>query len=195
MGVFETLIGILTKPDKTLENEKKASFGSAVVYGLILLLIYFIINTIILIVSPSMSSKSSDVIKLALGISMPAGASVILISLLTLVLFVIIALLAGLWLHVVIKLFSGKGSLGQTYKSIIYSATPISFLSWIPLVSIVAGVWSLYLQVLGLRKFHEVKSGTASAIIIAYIISLYILMIIFASIFVKPIDTSFLMAQ
>jgi hypothetical protein len=56
--------------------------------------------------------------------------------------------------------FEGKGAYEGVYRVVAYAGV-MSLLSWIPIVGIFAGLYGLYLQIVGLEKVHKVTAGQA----------------------------------
>ncbi len=64
------------------------------------------------------------------------------------------------------KMLKGQGNLYDTYKALFYAATPSLLLGWIPYVSILGALWTLYLAVKGVSKLHNVSMLRAFGIVI-----------------------------
>jgi hypothetical protein len=65
---------------------------------------------------------------------------------------------AGIY-HLLIRLFGGKGDYATTYRTMVYTYTPMLLFGWIPLVGLVASLYSLYLFVKGVSKLHRISVG------------------------------------
>jgi len=63
-------------------------------------------------------------------------------------LYVFILLLTTGYLHVILKLAGGKGSIGDTLKMIAYGDAPGLLFGWIPYFATVAAVWAAVIQLL-----------------------------------------------
>jgi pilus assembly protein TadC len=80
--------------------------------------------------------------------------------------------------------FGAKKGLNQTLKSVFYGGSPNYLLGWIPLINIIAGLWSLVLAGIGLTRLQGIKGGKAAgAIIIAILIPLIITMVLLFAFF------------
>lgn len=86
--------------------------------------------------------------------------AVVLIPFLILILFPI-----TLILHLLIKLFGGKGNLGATFSALTFSSGPIIF-SWVPLVSVIAFLLSIFLLANSLKSLHQISGLKATLILI-----------------------------
>lgn len=84
--------------------------------------------------------------------------------------------------YIFAKILKGKGNLYDTYKALFYAATPGLLLGWIPYVSILGALWTLYLAVKGISKLHNVSMLRAFGIVIGLplIIALIIIIILSA---------------
>ena len=77
--------------------------------------------------------------------------------------------------HLFVLMFGGKQGYGQTYKAMVYGATPTFLLGWIPLIGFPMYIYSLVLQVIGFKEMHNISYTRAS---LARIIPLLIMLII-----------------
>ncbi len=71
------------------------------------------------------------------------------------ILLLFIVFIQGFETHVFVLLFGGRKGVVQTMKTIMYAFTPVIFLGWIPIISIVGGVWTYILIVIGIRENQE----------------------------------------
>jgi len=95
----------------------------------------------------------------------------------------VLLFIGAAWLHLWVYLFGGRKGYRETLKALAFGETPALLLGWIPLVGILAGIWSLVLSVLGVRELHGITTGRAlGAVIIAVIIPL-LLLVLLASFF------------
>lgn len=52
----------------------------------------------------------------------------------------------------------------QTLKAVLYGATPVCVVGWVPLIGLFAGgIWALVVTVIGLRELHGITTGRAVA--------------------------------
>ena len=76
----------------------------------------------------------------------------------------------------------GKNGLLQTIKAVIYGDTPSLILGWIPIINVIAMIWSLIVGVIGVRQLHGLSTGKAVlAVILAILIPAVIIGILFAT--------------
>jgi hypothetical protein len=82
---------------------------------------------------------------------------------------------AGIF-HLLVRLIVGAGNSGYeaTFRVPSY-ATVVSLVSWIPIIGLLASLYSLYLQIVGLREIHETTTGKAIWVFVAYIVVVIVL--------------------
>ena len=67
----------------------------------------------------------------------------------------------------------------QTFKALMYGATPSLLLGWIPFINFLALIWALIVEIIGIRQLHEISTGRAvAAVILAIIIPLVVWFVI-----------------
>ena len=67
----------------------------------------------------------------------------------------------------------------QTFKALMYGATPSLLLGWIPVIGFLAAIWALIVEIIGIRQLHEISTGRAvAAVILAIIIPLVVWFVI-----------------
>lgn len=69
-------------------------------------------------------------------------------------------------IHLIAMLLKGKGNYAATYKAMMYANTPSSLLGWIPLLGFVFSLYSIYLEIMGISKLHNVSMLRAAAIVL-----------------------------
>ena len=76
-------------------------------------------------------------------------------------------------LHVVVRLVVGAESPGikATFRVPSYAAVT-NLISWVPIISVLALLYSAYLQVVGIREMHETTTGKAVGVFLGYLITL-----------------------
>ena len=79
-------------------------------------------------------------------------------------------LVVGL-IHLFIKLVGGKSDYNATFKLTCYSYAP-SLLSFVPVLGIIAYIYSVVLQVIGTHKLHNITLGKSALAILLPIIIL-----------------------
>ncbi|MHC1756246.1 MAG: YIP1 family protein [Methanosarcina sp.] len=78
-------------------------------------------------------------------------------------------------LYVIYKVLGGKGSYEGTVRFVSY-ATAVLVVSWIPLVGWIAGLYGIYLYIVGGMYVHDVSMGKSAIAILLPTILVFILM-------------------
>lgn len=103
----------------------------------------------------------------------------------------ILTILFSLWLHLWVYILGGRKGLIETAKAVIYGSTPGMLLGWIPLIGFLFCLWSIVLQIIGVRELQEMSSGKAlAALVIAVMIPLIILVLLAMYLFVSTVSMS-----
>ncbi len=87
----------------------------------------------------------------------------------------IIGFVAAFLLYLWLRLFGGKGNYLKTYQLYVYSNTPNMLLGWLPIISIIAGIYGLYILIVGTREIHKI--GNKKSILI-YLIPMIVIVIL-----------------
>lgn len=167
-------IDFLKSPEKSFGSIKGEKLGEAFKFMLVVSVIFAVINGI---VAGLMAEYFSA------GFGMPGTMLlpvVILVSIVGSYIAIIIGLtIWGLWLHLWAYIFGAKKGLEQTMKSVYYGSSPYYLLGWIPVISIIFGIWALVLHWMGIKNLHGMEGGKAAlALIIAIIIPLVIAVVV-----------------
>lgn len=88
-------------------------------------------------------------------------------------------IIAGLVLHVFAYLVGARKGLEQTLKTVIYGFTPTALLGWIPFVGVIFSIWTLVLEVVGLRELHKLTTGRAVIAVLLPIIIVGVIVMVF----------------
>ena len=167
MGIVEKIKGFLFSPSETFDASKEDTLGDAFKYYIILLLIPALLSAVIAAVAFSLFAGF-------FGRMLP-GFMPALLALAG----AIGVLIGGLWLHIWVYLMGGRKGLTQTFKALMYGATPSLLLGWIPFINFLASIWSLIVEIIGIRQLHEISTGRAvAAILLAIIIPLIVSLVI-----------------
>ena len=67
---------------------------------------------------------------------------------------------AGILYFIAQQFFEGKGSYEGMYRVVAYAGV-VNLLTWIPVVGLFAGLYGLYLQIVGVEKVHKITAGQA----------------------------------
>jgi hypothetical protein len=81
---------------------------------------------------------------------------------------------AGILHLIAQQFFEGKGAYEGVYRVVAYAGT-VNLLAWIPVVGFVAGLYGLYLQIVGLEKVHKITPGQA-VVTVLIVFAVYLIM-------------------
>ncbi len=170
--------GFIMKPVETFQKVKGGSLGDAFVYYLILLVIDAILSSLVVLaigISAMSFYESIPGMKGAVPIIMFFG---------TLIGGIIGVFIGGAWLHIFVWALGGKNGYGQTVRAIMYGSTPGLPLGWIPLIAFIGAIWTIVLNILGIKELQEISTGRAvAAVVLAGVILIVIVMIIAVAMF------------
>ena len=177
-------ISFLTDPGKNFDAEKSTSLNEAFKHMLVLAIIAAVMGAVTAVFWTNFVTSF-----IPIGSLPPEAAGFLsapFIFVMTLVAgyvgVIIVSVVWGLWLHLWAYVLGAKSGLEQTMKSVFYGGTPNYLLGWIPLVNIIAMIWSWVLTGMGMVRFHGITGGRAAlAIIIALVIPVVIGVAIFAA--------------
>ncbi len=184
LSIGERIKGFLFSPSTTFDASKEDTIGDALKYFVVILAIYAVISAFIAAVAFSLFAAMLGMLGVPM---MPLGAGAGALAAIGVFVGAIIGgiigiFIGGLWLHLWVFLVGGRNGVGQTIKAVTYGMTPSLLLGWIPVVGIIAGIWALIVEIIGVRQLHELSTGKAVlAVIIAVIIPAIIIGAIIAT--------------
>jgi len=173
LSIVERIKGFLFSPSETFDASKEDTLGDAFIYFVVMLAIYAVLIAIITAGAYSLIGGMPGMFGAPV---MPWGAAMgpllgVLFFVYVLVGGIIGVFILGLWLHLWVYLFGGRNGLIQTIKAVVYGETPGLVLGWIPIINIIAAIWSIIVSVIGVRQLHGLSTGKA---VIAVILALLI---------------------
>jgi hypothetical protein len=181
LSMWERIKGFLFSPSATFDASKGDTLGDAFKYFVVFLVIYALLIAIIASAVMSLFAGMFGMFGL-----MPFGATM---GLAAAVFFFIAALIggiiaifiSGLWLHIWVYLVGGRQGVGKTIIAVLYGETPYLLLGWIPIINFIAVIWTLIVEIIGVRQLHGLTTGKAVlAVILAIIIPLIVFGVLFA---------------
>jgi len=91
--------------------------------------------------------------------------------------FILIVLFFGLYLHAVVLVVGGKCGVKQTLKASMLGSVPMLLLGWIPVIWIIRDLWSFGLIVFGIQELHKLdpKNNRMWLFIVATLFLYYVL--------------------
>lgn len=166
-GFINKVKGFLLDPTETLIAHRDESLGDALQYFITFLVIYGVLTGIMLGLFMGMVGGMAGV---EAGLS-PFGAGglaalgslgMVIMSIIFIIIFGVIALfIGGIILHIFVYIAGGRKGLTTTIRTIIYSITPNLIFGWIPFIGLLAGFWTLALEILAIKELHEISTTRA----------------------------------
>ena len=192
LSLRERITGFLFSPSTTFDASKEDTLGDAFTYFVIILAIYAILIAIIAAVAFSLLAGMFELfgvpMAMPLGATMGFAAAIIFFSA-ALIGGIIGILISGLWLHIWVYLVGSRKGLGKTIIALLYGQTPYLLLGWIPIINFIAMLWTLVVEIIGVRQLHELTTGKAViAVILALIIPLIVFGVLFAVFFMPMLQ-------
>ncbi len=186
MDFVDKVKGFLLEPSNTLYNSREDSLIEALKYYIILVLIYSVLETLIRIFFGELIVSMMG--KYAM-ISGDAEMKDIIVNSIYYIIYAVPGIfISGTFLHLGVYVAGGKKGSNQTLKALVYTSTPSLLFGWIPVMNIIAGMWSLGLNIIGIREFHEISTGRAIlAVLIPLIFLLSLIAILSGSILLPGI--------
>jgi len=173
--------GLLVSPVETFQASRADRTDVAAPYLIVLLLVHAIMTALISLIGIS-----------AMGVfahMAPRFAMPVAVFFSVLIGGAVLTILFSLWLHLWVYLLGGRKGLLETAKAVIYGLTPAMLLGWIPLIGLLFCLWSVVLQIIGIRELQEMSSGKAlAAMVIAVMIPLIVLVLLAMYFFVSMVS-------
>jgi hypothetical protein len=174
LSIVERVKGFLFSPSATFDASKEDTLGDAFTYFVVILAIYAILMAIIATVVFSLISGMLGMFGVPLA--MPFGAAMgpvvgVAFFIAAIVGGIIGILIGGLWLHLWVYLLGGRNGVVQTLKAGIYGSTPYLILGWIPLINVIAMIWGLIVEIIGVRQLQGFSTGKA---VLAFILAIIV---------------------
>lgn len=153
-NITKRLFKILKRPSETFEEISDEPIGESYKYFLILTIILalliMILGSIYIVVVMAGFFEKYPLLKW---------------SILPIILFLFPALsfcilfLCSFILHIFVLIFSGKGGINKTIKSVIYSSTPSILSLWFPPLFLISLFWSFSILYIGIKNLHKMNSN------------------------------------
>ncbi|MCX9014375.1 MAG: YIP1 family protein [Candidatus Methanoperedens sp.] len=184
MDFVEKAKGFLMEPSKTFDSSKEDTLEEAIKYYAVIVAVYSLLSTVVFAIA--MTGSFGSMMGMGqLGTMMGVGAGIggaVVLFVIMVVFGLIGVFISGAIVHIGVLIVGGKKGITQTIKAVMYGSTPGLLLGWIPLIGGLAGIWSLVLEVLGVRQLQEVTTGRAIIAVIIPLVIMVILVIIFAAV-------------
>ncbi len=185
MDFLEKVKGLLLDPSKTFDSLKDEPLEEAIKYYAIIAAIYSALFALMFAFAGSLFGSMMGFRNL--GTMMGAGAGIgaaVIFFVMFMIFLIASAFIGGAILHIFVYIAGGRKGIVQTIKAGMYGSTPSLLLGWIPLVSIIAAIWSLIVEIIGIRQLHELTTGRAILAILIPIILAIILAMVLAALLV-----------
>ncbi len=193
MDYFELMKGFLLSPVETFRRVRDTDLGDSLKYYLILLVINAVLTSIVMLAMVNTTWLAISGLFSQAGLPLPAvaGAGVILVALVLIVLQIVFVFIGAAWLHLFVWLLGGRKGYLQTLKAVTFGSTPSMLFGWIPVIGLLAGIWCLVLEVLGVRELQEMTTARAIlAVFLAILVVILILIVVAAFFFIAYSEIS-----
>jgi hypothetical protein len=169
--------GFLLEPVETFQKSRTDEPAAVLTYFAVLLLINAVLSAI---VAAAVVGAVSEFAGLNIGAPLP-----VVVFFAVLVGGFILTLIFAAWVHLWVYLFGGRKGIMQTVYAIIYGHTPRLLLGWIPVIGFIFSLWSLALNIVGIRELQELSTMKATLVVaIAVLIPLILIILAFAYFFI-----------
>ncbi len=185
MDYFDLMKGFLLSPVETFRKVRDTDLGDSLKYYLVLLVINAVLSAIVSLAIASAVWMTFSGFFEQLGLPIPAitGVGVVLFAILMIIVQFIFVFIGAAWLHLFVYLLGGRKGYLQTLKSVTFGSTPAMLFGWIPFIGWLGGIWSLVLEILGIRELQEMTTGRAALAVILAILVVVIIVIAIAAMF------------
>ncbi len=188
MEYIELIKGFFLSPVETFRKVKDTDYGDTLVYFLVLAIVYAILSVPVMLGTLPLTWFTG--IYGLPGTGMLSGFRIVLIVVMMIIAGLVFLFIGAAWLHLWVYLFGGRNGYRETLKALAFGGTPALLLGWIPLVGMLAVIWSLVLTFLGVRELQGISSARAlGAVILAVVIPLILLVLLAAIFFVAYTQT------
>jgi len=184
MDFIEKVEGFLTEPSKTFDAVKGDTLSEAIKYYAVIAAIYSAIFALLLAFVGSFFGSMMGAKNLGMLMGAGVGISGAIVFFVLFMIFAIIGgFIGGAILHIFVYIVGGRKGIAQTIKAVMYGSTPGLLLGWIPVIGFIAAIWSIVLEVLGIRQLHELTTEKAILAVVLLILVTFVVTIIFAAVF------------
>jgi hypothetical protein len=191
MEYVELMKGFVLSPVETFQKVKDTDYGDTLVYFLILVLINTVLSVPIMLITLSSIWTVFNGMFQRLGFGTLTGFGIVMFAVMMIIGALVFLFIGAAWLHLWVYLFGGRKGYRETLKALAFGDTPALLLGWIPLVGMLAGIWSLVLFILGVRELQGISTNRAlGAVILAVMIPLLIVVVLAAFLFIAYTEIS-----
>jgi hypothetical protein len=184
-SIIETTKGFLVQPTETFQQHDGTSLARAFQYYAALSLFYAIlfgiVEGILFYLDAGSTFAELAVIGSFMGLISWVFVFFLFVFAFTSCIFGIF--FYGLFQHVFVLLCGGERGVAQTVKAMMYASVPALVLGWIPIINVIAAIWSLVLMVIGVRELHKLSTTAAAVVVLLPIVLTFAIIILFALFF------------
>ena len=191
MDFYEKVNGLLLEPSKTFDVLKEEPLDGAIKYYICIAAVYSALFALLLGFAGSLSGSMMGFGNL--GMMMGAGAGIgaaITFFVVFMIMAILGAFIGGAILHIFVYIVGGRKGLTQTIKAGMYGSTASLLFGWLPIINIIAVIWSLVTEIIGIRQLHELTTGRAILAQVLPIIIAFILAMVLAAFLVIAFSTT-----
>jgi hypothetical protein len=185
MDYFELIKGFVLAPAETFRKVRDTDYRDTLLYFLALVVLNTVLSLpVMLLAFPSTGTVFGGMFQ-RLGFGTLTVSGGVLLAVMMIIGSLLCLFIGAAWVHLWVYLFGGRRGYRETLKALAFGDTPALLLGWIPLVGMLAGIWSLVISVLGIRELQEISTNRAvGALILAVLIPLFILVLLAAFFFI-----------
>jgi len=167
LGMFGKIGKAFAHPIELFEKTKGEGVFSSLKYLWFISLVPFILGGLVIFLF--LGVLVDWLVKYAVTSGLPAGTVTLTFTTVQTLLIIlgwgvylfiitpILMLIGNGIMHLFIKLFKGRGSYADTFRSFVYASTPAVIFMVIPFVNSVVGIWTFILSLFGLSINHEIS--------------------------------------
>jgi len=175
----EKVKGFIAEPVNTFNNVEAEALGSALKYFTIWVVIYTILRTVIFYtVERRVFQTLWDLLGLSDAPLYLYHFDPVIFALLAVLGAFASLFISGSLTHLFVRAFGGRKGYGNTIKAFAYGNTPLFLFGWIPFVGMLFPLWTLVLNVIGIRQLHEISTGRAIGAVLLGIVALIIIAVL-----------------
>lgn len=180
MDFLEKVKGLLLEPSKTFDALKEEPLDGAVKYYICIAAVYSALFALLLGFAGSFFGSMMGFGNMGMIVGAGAGIGVTITFFAVFMIMAIAgAFIGGAILHIFVYIAGGRKGLTQTIKAGMYGSTASLLFGWMPFINIIAAIWSLVTEIIGIRQLHELTTGRAIlALVLPFIISFVLAMVI-----------------
>jgi hypothetical protein len=181
VGSFvSTARGVLLNPTSFFRSiARRGDFVNPAIFALICALISALLGGLIsLIFAPFLAGPGDTA-----GEALAGGVVGFILTLILSPIYTAVALLIGAGIyHLLVLLLVRPNHAGfeATFRVVCYVAA-VQLVSWIPIINFIAGIYAIFLSVIGVREVHNTTTGRAVAIVLIPVAVVLLLVIIFGA--------------